>query len=143
MHSNLRNRLGVRKAGKLVFIYSIMNFFLGKFKHNFMRRTCGTCILVLQVIIFHFLSYIEVKQLKESERDCALVLDEMVITPQIEYDVSMSGEVTLPGRATHALVFMLAGISINMYNEPCTVSKLICSTCNFICNTEMIGSVLQ
>jgi hypothetical protein len=59
-----------------------------------------------------------VKQLLNSERDCALTLDEMAITPQIEFDATsgrMLGEVTLPGhtgRATHALVFMLSGISL-------------------------------
>lgn len=55
------------------------------------------------------------KQLRSSERDCVLLLDEMSITPRVEFNMStgsMLGEVTLPGhrgRATHALVFMLSG----------------------------------
>lgn len=58
----------------------------------------------------------KVQTFAPSERDCALVLDEMAITPTSVYDISLNkylGEVTLPdhtGVATHVLVFMLAGI---------------------------------
>ena len=51
-----------------------------------------------------------------TERRCCLTLDEMSIAAAIEYDPSCGsilGDVTLPGHsgpATHALVFMLAGI---------------------------------
>lgn len=60
---------------------------------------------------------LKVDQMNDKERDCALTLDEMSITPSVEYDVRtgrLMGEVTLPGhsgKATHAMVFMLSGIS--------------------------------
>lgn len=60
---------------------------------------------------------IKVKNMQEKERDCSLTIDEMSISPSTEYDMRtgrIMGEVTLPGhsgRATHAMVFMLAGIN--------------------------------
>lgn len=60
---------------------------------------------------------IKVKAMKEEERDCVLLLDEMSITSKTEYDTSSGsfvGDVTLPGHkgpATHALVLMVAGIN--------------------------------
>src|SRR5688572_8957393 len=60
---------------------------------------------------------LKVAQMNDKERDCALTLDEMSITPSVEYDIRtgrLMGEVTLPGhsgKATHAMVFMLSGIS--------------------------------
>lgn len=53
--------------------------------------------------------------MKENERDCILVLDEMAISAAVEFDVQnggMLGNVTPPdhdGVATHALVFMVSG----------------------------------
>lgn len=50
-----------------------------------------------------------------AEINCCLTLDEMSITPAMEFDKSSGtvlGNVTLPGHsgtATHILVFMLAG----------------------------------
>jgi hypothetical protein len=58
----------------------------------------------------------KVQTFAPSERDCALVLDEMAITSASVFDISLNkyfGKVTLPdhtGVATHVLVFMLAGI---------------------------------
>jgi len=55
--------------------------------------------------------------LHDKEKDCALTLDEMSITTSTEFDTRtgrLMGQVTLPGhsgQATHAMVFMLAGIS--------------------------------
>lgn len=67
--------------------------------------------------VFEFL-HIKVGLFKsEHEKDCAIILDEMTITPSKVYDISTSsyiGNVTLPnhsGVATHALVIMLGGIS--------------------------------
>lgn len=54
-------------------------------------------------------------ELKPWERNCCLTLDEMSITPGMEFDKSSGtviGNVTLPGHsgtATHILVFMLGG----------------------------------
>lgn len=51
------------------------------------------------------------------ERNCVLTLDEMAITPGVELHMGtgqLYGNVTLPGhrgRATHACVFMLAGVT--------------------------------
>lgn len=51
----------------------------------------------------------------ELDRDCCVTLDELQISPAVEYDRasgSLIGEVTLKehsGKATHGLVFMLAG----------------------------------
>ena len=59
----------------------------------------------------------KVAEMHDKEKYCALSLDEMSITPSSEYDTRtgrLMGEVTLPGhsgRATHAMVFMLSGIS--------------------------------
>lgn len=53
----------------------------------------------------------------EHEWDCVLIMDEMAITPSLNFDTSLNkyfGKVTLPGHegeATHVLVFMLGGIS--------------------------------
>lgn len=66
--------------------------------------------------VFSFLK-LKVETFSPYEKDCALVLDEMAITPGKIYDTSLGkyfGEVTLPGhsgQATHVLVFMLAGIT--------------------------------
>src|SRR5688572_27578670 len=60
---------------------------------------------------------LKVAEMHDKEKDCALTLDEMSISPSAEYDTRtgrLMGEVTLPGhsgRATHAMVFMLSGIS--------------------------------
>lgn len=49
------------------------------------------------------------------DRICCLSLDEMELTPAVEYDASSKrilGDVTLPGhqgQATHVLVVMLGG----------------------------------
>lgn len=56
-------------------------------------------------------------QMCEKERTSTLVLDEMSIKSSVEFDVrtgTILGQVTLPGhhgKATHALVLMLAGVS--------------------------------
>lgn len=66
--------------------------------------------------VFQYLQ-LKVKDLHAEEKVCCLTLDEMSITPNIEYDQSsgqLIGNVTLPGHsgiATHALVFMLGGIT--------------------------------
>ncbi|XP_014217733.1 uncharacterized protein LOC106646201 [Copidosoma floridanum] len=69
--------------------------------------------------IFEFLKT-KVSQLKhDHERDCLLIIEEIGITPKLCHDDAsgaMIGNVTLPGhddkeRATHAVVFVLAGIS--------------------------------
>ena len=55
--------------------------------------------------------------MSQIERDCVLTLDEMAITPSVELHMGtgkLFGNVTLPGhngRATHACVFMLAGVT--------------------------------
>ncbi|KAK0133556.1 THAP domain-containing protein 2 [Merluccius polli] len=55
--------------------------------------------------------------MSQMERDCVLTLDEMAITPSVELHMGtgkLFGNVTLPGhngRATHACVFMLAGVT--------------------------------
>ena len=60
--------------------------------------------------------YLRVERMNPEERYCVLVLDEMSITPCVEFDThsgSLLGNVTFPGhsgKATHALVFMLSGI---------------------------------
>ena len=60
---------------------------------------------------------IKVRSMNEKERDCALTLDEMSISMSVDYDIQtgqLLGDVTLPGhsgKASHAMVFMLAGIS--------------------------------
>ena len=60
---------------------------------------------------------IKVDAMKDEERLCCLTLDEMSLTSKLEYDAgsdSVYGNVTLPkhsGIATHALVFMLGGIT--------------------------------
>lgn len=65
--------------------------------------------------VFSFLK-LKTTKMNEFERVCCLTLDEMSIQPGVQYDKSSScirGETTLPGDngvATHALVFMLAGI---------------------------------
>lgn len=68
--------------------------------------------------IFQFLAFKVGQFKKESDKDCLIVVDEISITPKLCYDNSSGsfiGNVTLPGHdssqiATHALVFMLAGI---------------------------------
>lgn len=66
--------------------------------------------------VFSFLQ-VKVSAMKPEERECCLTLDEMCIQPGLQYDQSSSclrGDVTLPGHsgvATHALVFMLGGIT--------------------------------
>ena len=60
---------------------------------------------------------LKVVSMNLKEKDCALTLDEMSITPFIEYDTRsgrLMRDITLSGhhgKATHAMVFMLAGIS--------------------------------
>ncbi|CAM4652594.1 unnamed protein product [Leuciscus chuanchicus] len=55
--------------------------------------------------------------MSEMERECVLSLDEMSITPGVELHMGtgkLFGNITLPdheGQATHALVFMLAGVT--------------------------------
>ncbi|XDV41529.1 hypothetical protein PO909_010389 [Leuciscus waleckii] len=55
--------------------------------------------------------------MSEMERECVLSLDEMSITPGVELHVGtgkLFGNIMLPdheGQATHALVFMLAGVT--------------------------------
>lgn len=59
----------------------------------------------------------KVETMSVKERDCVLLLDEMAITPSMEFDVGtgeFTGHVTLPsheGVATHACVFLLGGIT--------------------------------
>jgi len=66
--------------------------------------------------VFDFLQ-LKVATMKEPERECCLTLDEMTIEVGLQFDRSSSslcGNVTLPGHggaATHALIFMLAGIT--------------------------------
>jgi hypothetical protein len=66
--------------------------------------------------VFHFLSFKASSMIAE-ERMCCLTLDEMSITQSVEFDNRTGrfmGDVTLPqhsGSATHALVFMIGGIT--------------------------------
>jgi hypothetical protein len=59
----------------------------------------------------------KVSAMKETERECCITLDEMKIDQKIDWDRKLdqlAGYVTLPshsGKADHALVFMLGGIS--------------------------------
>lgn len=59
----------------------------------------------------------KVNALSVYERDCCLTLDEMKLTPKLEFDNSADkfiGNITLPGHsgvADYALVFMLSGLS--------------------------------
>ena len=68
---------------------------------------------------------LKVEALDEKERECCLTLDEMSIKAGYQYDTSSScfrGDVTLPGHsgtATHALVFMLAGITTRWKQTVC------------------------
>jgi len=68
---------------------------------------------------------LKVAALTDKERDCCLTLDEMSIKAGYQYDKSSSsfrGDVTLPGHkgsATHALVFMLAGITTRWKQTVC------------------------
>lgn len=54
----------------------------------------------------------------DRDRRCCLTLDEMEISPSLEYDSSSKsalGDITLPnqqGSANHLLVFMLAGETV-------------------------------
>ena len=70
----------------------------------------------IQKEVFDFLK-LKVSNLNIKEKECCLTLDEMAIQPGVQFDRSSSrlcGEVTLPdhsGNATHALVFMLSGVS--------------------------------
>ena len=81
-----------------------------------LRFACGATGYNLLSQVFKYLA-VKVNNLCEEERVCCLTLDEMSITPSIEYDASsgqLLGNVTLPGHcgsATHALVFMLGGLS--------------------------------
>jgi len=58
-----------------------------------------------------------VSNLHEKERECCLFLDEMSVKTSLDYDIrteNFVGDVTLPqhsGTATHALVFVVAGIT--------------------------------
>uniref|UniRef100_A0ABD2X7D9 THAP-type domain-containing protein n=1 Tax=Trichogramma kaykai TaxID=54128 RepID=A0ABD2X7D9_9HYME len=71
-------------------------------------------------VILEILQFLEIKvnSFQDFYKDCVLVLDEMSITPGSFYDTSTNtflGTVTLPEHdqsqiATHALVFMLAGL---------------------------------
>ena len=60
---------------------------------------------------------VKVKEMNNCEKTCCLTLDELSLTAGVEYDASsgnLVGNVTLPqhtGRADHALVFMLGGIT--------------------------------
>lgn len=53
--------------------------------------------------------------MEDKDKLCCLTLDEMEITPAVEYDPSskrIMGDITLPGTsgpASHGLVFMLGG----------------------------------
>ena len=66
--------------------------------------------------ILEFLK-LKVATFNEHEKECVLLLDEMAITEEIQYDCSINkyvGDVTFPnsqGRANQALVFMIGGIS--------------------------------
>lgn len=66
--------------------------------------------------MFDFLT-LKVEGVRPEERLCCLTLGEMSLTPSVEYDAgsgNLTGGVTLPqhdGPATHALVFMLGGIT--------------------------------
>ena len=66
--------------------------------------------------VFQFLPS-KVKEMKETDKFCALTMDEMSIKPGYQFDMSTQeyqGDVTLPdenGLATHGLVFMLAGLA--------------------------------
>lgn len=66
--------------------------------------------------VFGFMK-LKVKEMREEERICCLTIDEMSITPTVEYDASsgkLLGNVTLPnhtGNATHAMVIMLGGVT--------------------------------
>ena len=66
--------------------------------------------------MFGYLS-VKVKCMSPEERECVLTLDEISIKAAVEFDnrsCNFIGDVTLPkhsGAATHAVVFMLGGIS--------------------------------
>lgn len=66
--------------------------------------------------VFQFLE-IKVRQMSVQERECCLTLDEMSVTPSVDFDNKSGhfvGDVTLPGHtgvATHSLVFMVGGIT--------------------------------
>ena len=66
--------------------------------------------------VFNYLG-VKVAFMSTEEKQCVLTLDEMAIKPAVELDNRTGhfiGDVTLPGHsgaATHALVFMLGGIS--------------------------------
>jgi Transposase protein len=66
--------------------------------------------------VFHYLA-IKASSMKVEKRECCLILDEMLITASVEFDIptgGIMGDVTLPGHsgaATHGLVFMLGGLA--------------------------------
>lgn len=86
----------------------------------------------------------------ELEKLCSITLDEMAIEPKLEYEKSSGkiyGSVDLPGhvgKACHALVFMLCGISTRwkqtvayyMTGMVCEILHGFNTTVTFIdCNT--------
>ena len=81
------------------------------------QKNAGCCVEpgVLNAV-FNVLQ-LKVQQWKSQECECCLTLDEMAITPSVEFDQSsgrLLGGVTLPshsGSAIHGLVFMLGGIT--------------------------------
>nr|XP_054757276.1 uncharacterized protein LOC129263389 [Lytechinus pictus] len=74
--------------------------------------------------VFDFLK-LKVEGMHPDERLCCLTLDEMSLTSSVEYDAGggdLMGSVTLPqhdGTATHALVFMLGGITTRWKQTVC------------------------
>ena len=102
--------------------------------------------------VFAYLS-IKVKSMCDEERECVLSVDEMSIKAAVEFDNRSGhfiGDVTLPehsGVATHALVFMLGGISTRwkqivayFFTGNSTDGRVLCGIVNeIILSCDKIG----
>ena len=104
------------------------------------------------VEVFAYLS-IKVNSMCDEERECVLSVDEMSIKAAVEFDNRSGhfiGDVTLPehsGVATHALVFMLGGISTRwkqivayFFTGNSTDGRVLCGIVNeIILSCDKIG----
>ena len=87
--------------------------------------------------------------MSELEKDVGILFDEMKIEAGVEYEPALRkwiGEVTLPeheGVATHALVFMIAGISSNPRFKQTVAYYFSGDKTNGMVYGPIIGDILQ
>jgi hypothetical protein len=78
--------------------------------------------------VFQFLA-VKVQDMNAQEKECCLTLDEMSVTASVDFDIrsgNLIGDVNLPGHsgvATHALVFMLGGLTTR-WKQPLLITLL-------------------